>query len=168
MHFYRLSVETWKDGFKTQDEAFSWLKQSRLYNATRLVDSDAMRKKSDPALREMYYDFIKVAAADKLSKETPSIDTLREAALVEFGKKENYDAYVFKNRLNRARREKYNGKKVMEWTEKSGIIIRYIMDNVLEEIGEKNLIDFSEEELKEITLRVAKDIPPAKKSKCNV
>lgn len=58
MHFYRLSVETWKDGFKTQDEAFSWLKQSRLYNATRLVDSDAMRKKSDPALREMYYDFI--------------------------------------------------------------------------------------------------------------
>ena len=137
---------------------FAWLRQSKFYNAAQLVTADAQgTKKSDPILREMYHAFIKIAASDKQEEHAPNIDNTRDDALATFGREEDYNKLVFKNRLDRARREKYTGVKVMEWTKQRGSIIRDIMNKVREQVGEKGLIEHSEEILKNLTVQVAKE-----------
>ena len=159
MTFFELSQSAWRNGFKTQDEIFEWLKKSCLYNAPQLVAADAHNtRKSDQTLREMYYAFIKAAATEKQTHQALGPDEVRERALRTFGKKEHYDALVHKNRLDRVRREKYNGVKVMSWTKLDGVVIRDIMSKVRDHVGERGLIESSEDALKSITLQVAKEM----------
>lgn len=83
--FYGLPVETWKHGFQTQEEVFAWLKKSWLYKPMLLVEADAMsRRKLDPALREMYFAFIKLADAD-------SNDQLKGVPNLQVGDKSHRD-----------------------------------------------------------------------------
>lgn len=160
MIFYGLSVDAWKRGFRTQDEVFAWLKKSKFYNARQLVAANTeSAKKSDPSLREMYHSFIMSATAEKQTGRVPNLDAERERALLDFGRKKEYDELVHKNRLDRVRREKYNGNKVMDWTKLRGIVIREIMNKVRDRIGEKGLLDFSEDDLKIITMKVAEETP---------
>ena len=161
--FYGLPVETWKHGFQTQEEVFAWLKKSWLYKPMLLVEADAMsRRKLDPALREMYFAFIKLADADSNDqlKGVPTLDSIRNIALNEFGKKDDYDALVLKKRLDRSRREKLNGKKIIQWSNSkwAGTFIRDIMNEVHCKIGDIGLIEHDESALKAITLQIGEEL----------
>lgn len=110
----------------------------------------------------MYFSFVAYAAAhnsaSKNAGAAPDLDAVRDDALKFFERKADYDGSVKKNLLDRARREKFSGKKVMGWTNLKGKIIHEIMQIVRDRVGVDGILSMDEKTLKEKALDAQKEV----------
>ncbi|THH05502.1 hypothetical protein EW145_g4748 [Phellinidium pouzarii] len=167
LRFLGLSMETWARGFATRADVFAWLKSSRFFAPRRLVGADpTQEKKAVRQHREMYQAFLEFSNAlaaeqpnsnsgpDSESAEEIIKEATRQEALIYFGKKESYNALVAKNLQDYNFRQKFNGKKMMEWTGLQGTVIRLVMHGVRERLSEAEIAAMDEGTLRNVVLEV--------------
>lgn len=166
MAFSGLNLDRYTQGFKTNDELFAWLKTSRWFEPRFLARAHpVMDKRAAKNQRSMYNDFARqceelageVGGPDAYSEHRkPDVDAWREEALIFFGKKEEYDQIAQNNILERAYREKFSGKKIIEWTGLYGLIIRDIMAQIRKQYSKEDLAQMDEESLRDLVLKTQK------------
>ncbi|KAF8478163.1 hypothetical protein DFH94DRAFT_82836 [Russula ochroleuca] len=164
--FFGLSMERWKAGFETQQEAFEWVTSSRFYVFGQISDK-ASRVKSR-ANRGMYQAFLQwsdsrvipAAANEGQPQEKEETEDSREAvkesvrgeALAFFGKREDHDALVQANEKRVRLKAIWNGRKVGEWIGGNRLVGR-VMALMRQTMGEEKIGQMTEEELKQHVLQ---------------
>lgn len=164
--FFGLSMERWKAGFETQEEAFEWVTSSRFYVPGQISDKTARVKSR--ANRSMYQAFLQWSDASATS-ETANDDQLQEKeerenreavresirgeALAFFGKRDEHDALVKANERRVHLKAIWNGRKVGEWTGNNNRAIGRVMALIRQTIGEEKIGQMTEEELKQHVLQ---------------
>ena len=164
--FFGFSMERWKAGFETQQEAFEWIASSRFYAPGQISDK-AARVKSR-ADRGMYQAFLQWSDAgaipavandgqphEKEKSEDREVvrESVRGEALAFFGKREEHDALVQTNERKVHLRTIWNGRKVGEWTGNNNRAIGRVMALIRQTIGEEKIGQMTEEELKQHVLQ---------------
>jgi len=167
LSFFGLSMERWKLGFATQHETFEWLASSRFYAPGQLSNPTSRTKSR--STRGMYqaffhWDDARAKAAtesDNLPQEVPQVtdkeaarQSVRQEALVFFGKREEHDGLVQANERRIRFKASWNGTKVGEWTSGNGRLIGRVMKIMRETVGEERIGQMTEEELKQHVLQV--------------
>jgi hypothetical protein len=163
--FFGLSLERWKAGFETQQEAFEWVTSSR-FHVSRHVSEKASRVKS-LANRGMYQAFLQwsdarvssAAANDGQPQETRETEdreaikeSVRGEALAFFGKREEHDTLVQANEKRVRLKAIWNGRKVGEWIGGNRLVGR-VMVLMRRTIGEERIGQMTEGELKQHVLQ---------------
>ncbi|KAF8500982.1 hypothetical protein F5888DRAFT_1609856 [Russula emetica] len=167
--FFGLSLERWRAGFGTQQDAFEWVTSSRFYVPGRISDR-ASRTKS-LANRSMYQAFLQwsearvspAAGNDGQPQEKQEMEVIRESvrneALAFFGKREEHDALVQANERRVRLKAIWNGRKVGEWV---GVgnnrMISKVMAVMRRTIGEEKIGQMTEDELKQHVLQASEAI----------
>ena len=163
--FFGLSMERWKAGFETQQEAFEWVTSSRFYVSGRISDRTSRAKSL--ANRGMYQAFLQwsdarvspAAANDSQPQETGETEdreaikeSVRGEALAFFGKREEHDALVQANEKRVRLKAIWNGRKVGEWIGGNRLVGR-VMALMRRTIGEEKIGQMTEEELRQHVLQ---------------
>jgi hypothetical protein len=170
--FFGLSLERWKAGFETQQDAFEWVTSSRFYLPGQISDK-ASRAKSR-ADRGMYQTFLQWCEArvspaagyddqPQEEQETKDKEAMRESvrndALAFFGKREEHDALVQANERRVRLKAIWNGRKVGEWV---GVgnhrMVGKVMAVMRRTIGEEKIGQMTEDELKQHVLQASEAI----------
>ena len=170
--FFGLSLERWKAGFETQQDAFEWVASSCFYIPGQLSDKTSRTKAR--ANRGMYQAFLQWndartsprAANDGQPQEKQGMEdkeaireSVRKDALAFFGKREEHDALVQANERRVHLKAIWNGRKVGEWVgvEKQRMVGR-VMATMRQTIGEEKISQMTEEELKQHVLQASEAI----------
>jgi hypothetical protein len=170
--FFGLSLERWKAGFETQQDAFEWVTSSRFYVPGQVSDKAARAKSR--VNRGMYQAFLQWSEA-RVSpaagndgqlpekQETEDRETIRESvrkeALAFFGKREEHDALVQSNERRVHLRAVWNGRKVGEWVGAGNYrMIGKVMAVMRRTIGEEKIGQMTEDELKQHVLQASEAI----------
>ncbi|KAI0061691.1 hypothetical protein BV25DRAFT_1764386, partial [Artomyces pyxidatus] len=143
LSFFALSMDRWKAGFSTQQDAFKWIASSRCYDP-RLIYKRTKRETSH-VNRAMYQAFFRWNR-ERLPEESESlsgqdkamlIENVRQEALTHFGKKDEHNALVRVNEKRVLLKATWNGKKVGEWTGWHGWDVGQVMKYVRVKVGEE-------------------------------
>jgi hypothetical protein len=170
--FFELSLERWKAGFETQQDAFEWVTSSRFYVPGQISDR-ASRAKS-LANRGMYQAFLQWCEArvspaagnddqPREKQETEDREAIKESvkkeALAFFGKQEEHDALVQANERRVRLKAIWNGRKVGEWVGVGNYrMIGKVMAVMRRTIGEEKIGQMTEDELKQHVLQASEAI----------
>lgn len=160
-------MEVYEQGFKSKEELFDWLRTSCFFKPQFLVRAyPAMDKTAAKNQRGMYDAFSKLCEtllastpSDGGKDSRPDVNEWRENSLTFFGRKEEYDQIVRKNNLERTYREKFNGRKVMEWTGSYGHVIRDIMGVIRKQFSKEDIAQMDEDALRNMVREVQKNLP---------
>ncbi|KAI9512422.1 hypothetical protein F5148DRAFT_1163196 [Russula earlei] len=165
--FFELSLERWKAGFATMHEVFEWVASSRFYVHGQV--SDRVSRVKSRANRNMYHAFFQWRDArespDAENESQPQdvqetgdreamIESVREEALTFFGKRDEHDALVQANERKVRLKAIWNGRKVGEWTGGNGRVVGRVMALMRQTIGEEEIGQMTEEELKGHVLQI--------------
>ena len=170
--FFGLSLERWRAGFETQQDAFEWVTSSRFYVPGQVSDKTSRVKAR--VNRGMYQAFLQWSEArvspaagnngqPQEKQETDDKEAVRESvrkeALAFFGKQEEHDALVQANERRMRLKAIWNGRKVGEWV---GVgkyrMISRVMAVMRQTIGEEKIGQMMEDELKQHVLQASEAI----------
>ena len=170
--FFGLSLERWKAGFETQQDAFEWVASSRFYVQGQLSDKTSRAKSR--ANRGMYQAFLQWSDArvspaaenggqTQEEQETEDKEAIRGAvskeALAFFGKLEEHNALVQANERRVRLKAIWNGTKVGELV---GVgnnrMIGKVMAVMRRTIGEEKIGQMTDEEIKQHVLQTREAI----------
>ena len=164
-------MERWRAGFATQHEAFEWVGSSRFYVPGKITDRTSRAKAR--ATRGMYQAFLQwsdakastIAENDgqpQVTREAEEkeaiVESVKEEALVFFGKQEDHDALVQANERRLRLKAMWNGRKVGEWTGGGGTVVGRVMKLLRQTIGEEKIGQMTEEELKQHVLQAKETV----------
>lgn len=168
--FFGLSLDRWRQGFGTREDAYDWLLSARFLDPLRLHDPP--RGAAGRRERTMYHGFFEYAHARLASSAVPPAPVMAdrdaakkearkralEEALVYFGRAEEFSASTARNRRERARREVFTSAMVRAWTGLATTdwrVMKRLMDAVRSELGgEDAMLDLEEREIKDAVLRL--------------
>ncbi|KAH9997866.1 hypothetical protein BJV77DRAFT_1148089 [Russula vinacea] len=106
--FFGLSMERWKAGFGSQQEAFEWVTSSRFYVSGRISDRTSRAK-------SLANRGIQPQETGETEDREAIKESVRGEALAFFGKREEHDALVQANEKRVRLKAIWNGRKVGEW-----------------------------------------------------
>jgi len=164
-------MERWRVGFATQHEAFEWVACSRFYVPGKITDRTSRAKSR--AARGMYQAFLRWSDArastaaendgqPQVMREAVNreaiIESVNEEALAFFGKREEHGALVQANERRLRLKAMWNGRKVGEWTGGGGTVVGRVMKLLRQTIGEENISQMTEEELKQHVLQAKETV----------
>lgn len=153
--FFDLDLASWEAGFPSLQSAFQWVASSRLFDPQIVKESPHREHRRND--REMYQMFLIWMRDQRLTtvegsacdlRPISSSDKVVEEAKVFFGKKQEYDGLVEKERKRRKIKDTFNGHLVMEWTGLRGIPVRELMDEVRARMDEETIHRSTREEMK--------------------
>ncbi|KAJ4482143.1 hypothetical protein J3R30DRAFT_2131082 [Lentinula aciculospora] len=143
--FFGWSYERQRAGFKTREEAFKWVAESRFFDP-RCFQTRGEGIRKVKAQRTMYSDF--VAWVHELSAKSgvTSVDLqelhrrrerVREEALVEFGRQDEVETYLREFEGRKKLKNSFNGTVVNAWIGSNGNWrkVKTIMNMVREQHG---------------------------------
>ena len=170
--FFGLSLERWKAGFETQQDAFEWVTSSRFYVPGQVSDKAARAKSR--ADRGMYQAFLQWSEArvstaagndcqPQEKQETQDREAIKESvrkeALAFFGKQEEHGALVQANKRKVHLKAIWNGRKVGEWVGAgNNRMVGRVMAVIKQAIGEEKISQMTEDELKQHVLQASEAI----------
>ncbi|KAH7928388.1 hypothetical protein BV22DRAFT_1082931, partial [Leucogyrophana mollusca] len=138
--FLGLSMDTWKQGFTTQEAAFEFAATSRFFDPQRLHKPKTASKQKTAVSRSMYRDFLVWAQGAPAERAVAPTHNAVEEALVHFGRKDEWDARARERYEKNWLKENFNGKLVAEWTGLGWKGVKTVMDAVRANAGGEQLL----------------------------
>jgi len=163
--FFGLSMDTWREGFTTQQAVFKWAASSRFFDH-RILENKKNRKVA--AKREMYNNFCAWAQGQPRDGSKPewTPETVIAEALVYFNKKSEYDVLMEEyarmastHKTKRKAKSLFNGTLVKEWTGLHHLDVKKVMDRTREKMGgESAIAGIGMEEIRKVVQQVTEEL----------
>ncbi|KIJ54952.1 hypothetical protein M422DRAFT_241038 [Sphaerobolus stellatus SS14] len=160
--FLGLDINAWEKGFSSLHAIFQWTASSRWFNAYLIRESS--RRQHRRIDRKMYQQFLEwveeqravaghstiTSASDSLIGPADAVEAAKEF----FGKKEEYETLIERDRRRKKRKGDFNGHLVMEWTGLHGRDVKLLMDEVRKVLDTEALETLSKEEIQSLVLEI--------------